>query len=142
MYTGGTMGKAKGVMKSHANPGSQYLISIYEHQFEFTDVNLMVMLCCHVHSLFYSFVVTWIGGTVICYNIASFDAENLLKTFSDHKVTFTSLVPTHYIMLLALPDAVKKKYDLSTFKKALISSMPARRDTKLGVLEMFPNSRL
>jgi fatty-acyl-CoA synthase len=142
MYTGGTTGKAKGVMKSHANLFSQYLISVYEHQFEFTDVNLLVMPCCHVNSLFYSFVITWIGGTVMCYNMVSFDPEKLLKTFSDHKVTFTSLVPTHYIMLLALPDEVKKKYDLSTFKKALISSMPARRDTKLGVLEMFPNSRL
>jgi acyl-CoA synthetase (AMP-forming)/AMP-acid ligase II len=142
MYTGGTTGKAKGVMKSHANLFSQYLISIYEHQFEFTDTNLLVMPCCHVNSLFYSFVITWIGGTVMCYNMVSFDPEKLLKTFSDHNVTFTSLVPTHYIMLLSLPDDVKKKYDLSTFKKALISSMPARRDTKLGVLEMFPNSRL
>ena len=142
MYTGGTTGKAKGVMKSHANLFSQYLISIYEHSFEFTDTVLLVMPCCHVNSLFYSFVFTWIGGTVMCYNMVSFNPENLLKTFSDHKVTFTSLVPTHYIMLLALPDEVKKKYDLSTFTKALISSMPARRDTKLGVLAMFPNSRL
>jgi acyl-CoA synthetase (AMP-forming)/AMP-acid ligase II len=142
MYTGGTTGKAKGVMKSHANLFSQYLISIYEHQFEFTDVVLLVMPCCHVNSLFYSFAFTWIGGTVMCYNMVSFDPENLLKTFSDHGVTFTSLVPTHYIMLLALPDEVKKKYDLKTFKKALISSMPARRDTKLGVLDMFPNARL
>jgi fatty-acyl-CoA synthase len=142
MYTGGTTGKAKGVMKSHANLFSQYLISIYEHQFEFTDTNLLVMPCCHVNSLFYSFVITWIGGTVMCYNMVSFDPEKLLKTFSDHKVTFTSLVPTHYIMLLALPADVKNKYDLGSFKKALISSAPARRDTKLGILDMFPNSRL
>ena len=142
MYTGGTTGKAKGVMKSHANLFTEYLISIYEYQFEVTDTNLLVMPCCHINSLIYSFVVTWIGGTVMCCNMVSFDPEKLLKTFSDHKVTFTSLVPTHYIMLLALPDEVKKKYDLSTFKKALISSMPARRDTKLGVLKMFPNSRL
>jgi fatty-acyl-CoA synthase len=72
----------------------------------------------------------------------SFDAEDLLKTFSEHKVTFTSLVPTHYIMMLSLPDEVKKKYDLTTIKKLLISSAPARRDTKLGILEMFPNSKL
>ena len=78
----------------------------------------------------------------MCYNMISFDAEDLLKTFSDHKVTFTSLVPTHYIMMLSLPDAVKQKYDLTSIKKLLISSAPARRDTKLGILEMFPNSKL
>jgi len=45
-------------------------------------------------------------------------------------------------MILALPDEIKKKYDLSSVKKLLISSAPARRDTKLAVLEMFPNAQL
>ena len=142
MYTGGTTGKPKGVVKSHLNLFSQYFIMVYDHQFNFDDCNLLVMPCCHVNSLFYSFVATWVGGTVMCYNMVSFNAENLLKTFSDHKVTFTSLVPTHYIMMLSLPDDVKTKYDLSCVKKLLISSAPARRDTKMGVLKMFPNSEL
>jgi len=142
MYTGGTTGAPKGVMKSHASLFAQYFISIFDHKFEFDDVNLLVMPCCHVNSLFYSYVATWVGGTVMCYNMVSFNAEDLLKTFSDHKVTFTSLVPTHYIMMLALPDEVKKKYDLSSVRKLLISSAPARRDTKLGILEMFKNSEL
>jgi fatty-acyl-CoA synthase len=142
MYTGGTTGKPKGVVKSHESLFAQYLISIFDHQFDFNDVNLLVMPCCHVNSLFYSFVATWVGGTVMAYNMVSFNAEDLLKTFSDHRVTFTSLVPTHYIMMLALPDDVKAKYDLTSIKKLLISSAPARRDTKLGVLEMFKNSQL
>jgi fatty-acyl-CoA synthase len=142
MYTGGTTGKPKGVVKSHANLFSQYFISIYDHDFNFDEIILIVMPCCHVNSLFYSFTITWIGGTVMPYNMISFSPENLLKTFSDHRVTFTSLVPTHYIMMLALPDEVKKKYDLTSVKKLLISSAPARRDTKLGVLDMFPNSKL
>ena len=142
MYTGGTTGKPKGVMKTHAALFAQYFITIFDHQFEFDDTNLLVMPCCHVNSLFYSFVVTWVGGTVMAYNMVSFSPEDLLKTFQDHKVTFTSLVPTHYIMMLALPDEVKKKYDVSGVKKLLCSSAPARRDTKLGILEMFPNSKL
>lgn len=142
MYTGGTTGLPKGVMKSHANLFAQYFIMLYDHEFEHDDIVLLVMPLCHVNSLFYSFVFTWVGGTVMAYNMVSFDPEDLLKTFSEHKITFTSLVPTHYIMMLALPDEVKKKYDLSSVKKLLISSAPARRDTKLGILKMFPNSRL
>lgn len=142
MYTGGTTGRPKGVMKTHASLFAQYFIMIFDHQFNFDDVNLLVMPCCHVNSLFYSYVATWVGGTVMAYNMVSFNPEDLLKTFSEHKITFTSLVPTHYIMMLALPDDVKKKYDLSSVKKLLISSAPARRDTKLGVLKMFPNSEL
>ncbi len=142
MYTGGTTGKPKGVMKSHASMFAQYLIMIHDHVFGFDDCTLLVMPCCHINSLNYSFVNTWVGGAVMCYNMASFDAENLLKTFSEHKITFTSLVPTHYIMMLSLSAEVKKKYDLTSIKKLLISSAPARKDTKLGILEMFPNSKL
>jgi fatty-acyl-CoA synthase len=142
MYTGGTTGLPKGVVKSHEALFAQYYIEIFDHDLKTDDVILLVMPCCHVNSLYYSFAVSWIGGTVMAYNMVNFNPEDLLKTFSDHGVTFTSLVPTHYIMMLALPDEVKKRYDLTTIKKLLISSAPARRDTKLGVLEMFPNSEL
>ncbi len=142
MYTGGTTGKPKGVVKSHANLFSQYFIMVFDHAFNFDDCNLLVMPCCHVNSLFYSFVATWVGGTVAVYNMVSFNPEELLKTFQNLTVTFTSLVPTHYIMMLTLPENVKKKYDLSSVKKLLISSAPARRDTKLGVLEMFKSAEL
>ncbi len=142
MYTSGTTGRPKGVMKSHRSLFAQYFIMIYDHVFGFDDTTLLVMPCCHINSLNYSFVNTWVGGTVMAYNMVSFDAEDLLKTFSDHKITFTSLVPTHYIMMLSLPDEVKKKYDLSSIKKLLISSAPARKDTKLGILKTFPNSKL
>jgi acyl-CoA synthetase (AMP-forming)/AMP-acid ligase II len=142
MYTSGTTGKPKGVMKSHRSCFAQYFITIHDHAFTHNGINLLVMPCCHINSIYYSFVNTWIGATVMAYNMISFDAEDLLRTFSDHKVTFTSLVPTQYIMMLTLSDDIKEKYDLTSVRKLLISSAPARKDTKLGILKMFPNSQL
>ena len=57
-------------------------------------------------------------------------------------MTFTSLVPTHYIMMLGLPDDVRTRYDVSRIRKLMISSAPARKDTKLAILEYFSNSQL
>jgi fatty-acyl-CoA synthase len=142
IYTGGTTGKPKGVLKSHANLFSQYFIMVYEHDFCFDDINLLVMPFCHSNSLKYSFTVTWVGGTVIAYNSAGFNPEHLLKSLSEYHITFTSLVPTHYAMMLSLPKDVRERYDLRNVRKLLISSAPARKETKLGILEMFPNSAL
>jgi fatty-acyl-CoA synthase len=142
LYTSGTTGRPKGVMKSHANLISQFFIMMHEHHFTFNDTNLMVMPCCHSNSIKYSFVVTWAGGTVVTYNMVNFNPEDLLKTISGHNITFTSLVPTHYVMLLSLPDEIRNKYDVSRVRKLLISSAPARKDTKMGIMRMFPNTSL
>jgi acyl-CoA synthetase (AMP-forming)/AMP-acid ligase II len=60
----------------------------------------------------------------------------------DEGATFTSLVPTHYVMMLDLPDAVKKKYDVSHMRKLLCSSAPVRKDTKLAIMEYWKNAGL
>lgn len=64
------------------------------------------------------------------------------QAHKEDRITFTSLVPTHYIMVLALPESVKKRYDVASVGKLMISSAPARRDTKLGILEYFTNGKL
>ena len=57
-------------------------------------------------------------------------------------MTFTSLVPTHYIMMLACPERPRRSYDVGRVRKLMISSAPARRETKLAIMEHFPNSQL
>ncbi len=76
------------------------------------------------------------------YNEASFSAEDLLRTIDKYGITFTSLVPTHYIMILSLPEAVKQKYNVSSMRQLLISSAPARKDTKEAILAFFSNAEL
>ena len=45
-------------------------------------------------------------------------------------------------MILGLPDAVRGKYRADSVTKLLISSAPARKETKLAIMEHFRNSRL
>jgi acyl-CoA synthetase (AMP-forming)/AMP-acid ligase II len=73
---------------------------------------------------------------------ARFDPAALLAQLARDRITFTSLVPTHYIMMLDLPAEVKAAHDLSAVGKLLISSAPARKETKLAIMELFPNGRL
>jgi acyl-CoA synthetase (AMP-forming)/AMP-acid ligase II len=142
LYTSGTTGKPKGVIRSHESYTAFYLINEVDFGFQFDDIGLIVMPLCHVNSTFYSFVFTYIGAGVYVHRARGYDPEELFQIIDREKVTYTSLVPTHYIMMLNLPDETKSKYDLSSMRQLLISSAPARKDTKLGIMEMFPNADL
>ena len=142
MYTSGTTGRPKGVVRSHESFVAQYLTNIAELGFTRDDLGLLVMPMCHINSIFYSFVFTYTYGGVCVYNMVSFNPEHLLKTLAEEKITFTSLVPTHYIMMLALPDEVKNSYDVSCIRTLMCSSAPVRKDTKIDIMNYFKNTRL
>jgi len=142
LYTSGTTGRPKGVVRSHESYIAFCLINEVDFSFNENDIGMVVMPLCHVNSTFYSFVFTYIGAGVYVHRARHFDPQELLQVIDREKITFTSLVPTHYILMLNLPDEVKARYDLTSMRQLLISSAPARRDTKLGVMEMFPNAQL
>jgi acyl-CoA synthetase (AMP-forming)/AMP-acid ligase II len=102
----------------------------------------MVMPMCHVNSIYYSFPYTLVSAPVCVYNESSFNPQDFLKTVQDYRVTFTSLVPTHYIMILSMPDEVKTQFDVSCMRQLLISSAPARKETKVAILDFFKNAEL
>lgn len=142
MYTSGTTGRPKGVIRTHEQNHAQYLLNNINMGVLPTDKVMLVMPMCHVNSIFYSFPYTLLSAPVFVYNMVSFDPEDLLKTISEYKITFTSLVPTHYIMILALPDNVKKKYDVSSIRQLLVSSAPARKELKAAIMKHFENAEL
>ncbi|RJX35510.1 MAG: long-chain fatty acid--CoA ligase [Desulfarculus sp.] len=142
MYTSGTTGRPKGVVRTHESLAGMYWTNIASMGYDRDDRGLLVMPMCHINSVFYSFVFTCLGATCVVYNSMSFDPEHMIKTLAEFNVTFTSLVPTHYIMMLALAEKVKTSYNVDCVKKLLISSAPARRDLKLAIMDYFKNSQL
>jgi fatty-acyl-CoA synthase len=142
MYTSGTTGKPKGAIRSHEGSTLIALATAVEMRFTREDTALLVMPMCHANSLYFSHTFVHLGATCVIDDRRSFDPEALLATLANEKITFTSLVPTHYIMMLGLPAAIKQKYNVDRVEKLMISSAPARRDTKLAILDFFRNGRL
>ena len=142
MYTSGTTGKPKGVVRTHESYLAMYYLDVANMGVRPTDKALMVMPMCHVNSIYYSFPYTLVSAPVCVYNESSFNPQDFLKTVQDYRVTFTSLVPTHYIMILSMPDEVKTRFDVSSMRQLLISSAPARKETKVAILDFFKNAEL
>jgi fatty-acyl-CoA synthase len=142
MYTSGTTGKPKGAIRSHGSQSAVGPVVAYDMGFARDDTGLLVMPMCHVNSFYLLSAFAVIGGTSCVYDRKSFDPEHLLRTLAAQGATFTSLVPTHYIMMLGLSAAVKARCDVSRVRKLLISSAPARRETKLAIMDYFGSSQL
>jgi acyl-CoA synthetase (AMP-forming)/AMP-acid ligase II len=142
MYTSGTTGRPKGVIRTHEGNVAQYVLDASNMGLRADDCVMLVMPMCHINSIYYSFAYTYVSARVFVYNMISFEPEDLLRTIEKEKITFTSLVPTHYIMMLALPDEIKNKINVSSIRQLLISSAPARKETKLAIMEYFKNAEL
>ncbi|HJX03950.1 MAG TPA: AMP-binding protein [Dehalococcoidia bacterium] len=136
-YTSGTTGKPKGVIRSHRSFNAHNLLRIANHGFISSDIALLVMPMSHINSIYFSWCFTWIGAGVCIYNRPSFDPEHYLKTMQDEAVTFTSLVPTHYVMLLDLPDEIKTRYYNVHMRKLLCSSAPVQKETKIKAMDYW-----
>ncbi|MEM7042502.1 MAG: AMP-binding protein [Pseudomonadota bacterium] len=142
MYTSGTTGKPKGAIRSHRASAFLSLTTEVELGFSRRDAGLLVMPMCHANSLYFMGALTYCGAPVQVYSRASFDPEHLLKTLADGQTTFTSLVPTHYVMMLGLEAKLRAAHVPERVTKLMISSAPARRDTKEAILDFFRNSGL
>lgn len=142
IYTSGTTGRPKGVVRTHESHMAHYMLSNINMGVRPTDKVMLVMPMCHVNSLQYSFPYTLVTAPVFVYNRISFDPEDLLKTIDRYQITYTSLVPTHYRMILDLPDTVKQGADVTSIRQLLISSAPADKELKLAIMDYFKNAEL
>jgi len=141
IYTSGTTGKPKGVVRSHESQLAFYLINAVDFGFTEHDVCLNIMPLCHINSTFFTFTFTYIGASVYVHPARSFKPEEILEIIERENISFISLIPTHYNLILNAPADAKIR-DVSAIRKLLCSSAPARKSMKLAIMEFFKGVQL
>src|SRR6185437_12210830 len=75
------------------------------------------------------------GGTAII--MERFDPEQYLQLVETYKVTHSQLVPTMFSRMLKLPDAMRRRYDLSSLEIAIHAAAPCPVQVKEQMIEWW-----
>jgi acyl-coenzyme A synthetase/AMP-(fatty) acid ligase len=79
------------------------------------------MPLCHVNTTYFSFTATYLGGANYIHPARSFRPPEILDVIERERITFISLIPTHYNLILNQAADELKRRDLSSITKLLCS---------------------
>jgi long-chain acyl-CoA synthetase len=123
-YTGGTTGRAKGVMLSHKNIVSNAVNALLATGYNQRDTWLHAAPMFHLADVGSVFALTMVGARHVF--IPMFNPVHVLEAIQNEKVTCTILVPTMVNAVLNHPDA--DTYDLSSMKRLVYGASPMPLD--------------
>ena len=66
-----------------------------------------------------------------------FDAEATLAAIAEHRVETSIMVPTHFVRLLALPDDVRSRHDVSSLRQVAHTGGRCPVDVKRAMIEWW-----
>ena len=141
IYTSGTTGRPKGVLRSHESHIAFYMINALDFGFRSDDICMNVMPLCHINSVYFTFTFLYLGASVYIHPALSFKGEEVLEIIEREKITFISLIPTHYNLILSVSGKGRSR-DVSSIRKLLCSSAPVRQKMKMEIMDFFPGVQL
>ena len=140
LYSSGTTGQPKGIKVPFANNPIGTMVPIMAQftrtlAYDENTVYLSPAPLYHAAPLAFSTAVQRMGGTVVVMD--RFDPEAFLAMVERHRVTHTQVVPTMFVRMLKLPQAVRTRYDLSSLQCALHAAAPCPVEVKQQMIDWW-----
>jgi len=141
LYSSGTTGRPKGVKiplpEDPAIDQANALVGLTMMAFGIKPdaTYLSPAPLYHAAPLRWSMTIQKLGGTVVV--MEKFDPEAALAAIEKYQITDAQFVPTHFVRMLKLPEAVRRKYDVSTLKCAIHAAAPCPVPVKQAMIEWW-----
>jgi len=142
VYTSGTTGKPKGVKRplTGADPDDvPVAASFFFAGFRINTFDDNVHICgsplYHTAVLNFVGISIQLGHTVVLMD--KFDAEEMLRLIDKHRVTHSHMVPAQFIRLLAVPEEVRAKYDVSSLRTMIHGAAPCPTEVKRAMIDWW-----
>jgi long-chain acyl-CoA synthetase len=141
-YTSGTTGQPKGVRRalpdatpeamSVASGGMLLLFGLAPHD---DNVHIVGSPLYHTAVLAFASGALHLGHTLVIMD--KWSGEAMLERIERWRVTNSHMVPTQFHRLLALPDDVKQRYDVSSLRHMIHAAAPCPIDTKRQMIDWW-----
>jgi long-chain acyl-CoA synthetase len=137
LYSSGTTGRPKGVkppLPEGPIDAPTALASMGQNLYgmDASSIYLSTSPLYHAAPLRWAMTIHRLGGTVIV--MEQFDASQTLSLIERYRVTHATFVPTHFVRLLKLPEADRKRADISTLKAAVHAAAPCPVPVKRAMI--------
>ena len=130
-YTSGTTGRPKGIVR-HPFSAEQVVASTAMRRLAYgVDDHMRALLNApwyHSAPNGYALGIAQEDGTLLIEE--RFDAERTLALIDEHQLTHAYLVPTMYVRMLALPQAVRERYSLRSMRFVSSTGSPCPPQVK------------
>jgi len=144
-YTSGTTGRPKGVRRAlppidpdtMAALGGGFL-GLFEVKPEDGNVHLCGSPLYHTAVLVFAGSSLHLGHSVVLMD--RWTPEDTLRLIERHRVTTSHMVPTQFHRLLALPEEVRGRYDVSSTRAMVHAAAPCPVDVKQRMLAWWGDS--
>ncbi len=141
-YTSGTTGRPKGVRRPLApyDPDAVFsmfamFLGMFGVQPQADNVHLCGSPLYHTAVLVFAGSSLHYGHTVVLMD--RWTPELCLEAIARHRVTTSHMVPTQFHRLLALPEDVKRRYDVSSLRHMVHAAAPCPVDVKRRMIDWW-----
>jgi long-chain acyl-CoA synthetase len=140
IYTSGTTGRPKGVRRQPATPAiaaenERVAAQVFGLVPGAPATVLMNGPMYHSAPNAYAMGAVRVGASIVLQ--PRFDAEDMLALIARHRVSHMHVVPTMFVRLLKLPEAVRRRYDLSSLRFVVHGAAPCPPATKRAMIEWW-----
>ena len=137
IYTSGTTGRPKGVVRTRGDDeaASERLREFLAGIFGLRDGAVTVIPAPMYHSAPNAYTLGAAVRMIDQTLMPRFDAEGLLAIIEARRVTAVQMVPTMFVRLLALPEEVRARYDLSSLELVVHAAAPCPPAVKAAMIE-------
>ncbi|MBL1117976.1 acyl-CoA synthetase [Streptomyces sp. 110] len=142
-YTSGTTGRPRGIRRALTGklPEESHLggflrfFGITPRAEEPDHVHLVCSPLYHTAVLQFASSSLHIGHPLVLMD--KWTPQEMLRLIDTYRCTHTHMVPTQFHRLLALPDEVKRSYDVSSMRHAIHGAAPCPDHVKRGMIDWW-----